>query len=92
MNNQLFINKLSDKVGCSPQEASAIARYIAKAVVEEWQSEGCLCVPEFGNFEVKKKMECVSIDSETRQRVLIPPKLVLNFKPSLALKARMKKS
>ena len=39
-----------------------------------------------GTFEVRKKMERIIVNPGTGQRMLVPPKLVLNFKPHLALK------
>jgi len=39
---------------------------------------------------VKKKMERVVVNPATKQRKLIPPKLVLAFKPSTVLKEKMK--
>jgi len=47
-------------------------------------------VPNFGGFEVKKKMERVMVNPSTGQRMLVPPKLVLTFKPSTMWKERVK--
>ncbi len=45
----------------------------------------------FGNFEVKKKMERIVVNPSTKQRMMVPPKLVLNFKPSASVKDKFKK-
>ena len=45
---------------------------------------------EFGTFEVKKKMERIVVNPVTRQRLLVPPKLSLTFKPCPALKGKVK--
>ena len=34
-----------------------------------------------GTFEVRKKMERIIVNPGTGQRMLVPPKLVLGFKP-----------
>jgi DNA-binding protein HU-beta/integration host factor subunit alpha len=47
-------------------------------------------VPTFGTFEVKKKMERVMVNPSTGQRMLVPPKLVLNFKPNANWKEQIK--
>ena len=39
----------------------------------------------FGSFEVKKKAERISINPASKQRMLVPPKLVLSYKPSHVL-------
>lgn len=41
----------------------------------------------FGTFEVKKKMERVIVNPGTGQRMLVPPKLVLGFRPNTAWKS-----
>ena len=45
----------------------------------------------FGNFEVKKKLERVMVNPTTGQRMLVPPKLVLAFKPNPTWKDKIKK-
>ena len=45
----------------------------------------------FGNFEVKKKLERVMMNPATGQHMLVPPKLVLSFKPNPTWKDQIKK-
>ena len=42
-------------------------------------------------FEIKKKLERIMVNPSTQQRMLVPPKLVLNFKPAPTLKEKVKK-
>ena len=44
----------------------------------------------FGTFEVKKKAERISVHPTKKQRMLVPPKLVLTYKPSTLLKDKFK--
>ena len=44
----------------------------------------------FGTFEVKKRLERIIVSPSTGQRMLVPPKLVLGFKPVTTLKERLK--
>ena len=44
----------------------------------------------FGNFEIRKKEERLSVHPSTQIRTLIPPKLVVNFKQSNILKDKLK--
>ena len=59
-------------------------------MTQELQDGNTVAIQGFGTFEVKKKMERVSVNPVTQQRLLIPPKLVLTFKPSIALKEKFK--
>ena len=47
-------------------------------------------IPSFGTFEVKKRLERIVINPTTQQKMLVPPKLVLNFKPIASIKAKLK--
>ena len=41
-------------------------------------------------FETKKKMERIMVNPASGQRMLVPPKLVLNFKRNQTLKEKLK--
>lgn len=90
MNHKEFIDAYSNELGCSMAEASTLVERIVSVLTRELQEGNSVCVQEFGTFEVKKKMERVSVVPSTRQRLLVPPKLVLGFKPSPNLKERLK--
>ena len=49
-----------------------------------------IAIQGFGSFEVKKKAERISINPSTKQRMLVPPKLVLTYRPSNTLKDKFK--
>lgn len=55
-----------------------------------FQEGGSVQMPNFGTFEVKKRMERVVINPATKQRMLVPPKLVLGFKPVASVKEKLK--
>ena len=59
-------------------------------MTQELQDGNTVAIQGFGTFEVKKKMERVSVNPVTQQRLLIPPKLVLTYKQSIALKEKFK--
>ena len=90
MNNKESIEAYSRDLGCSTTEASALAERIVSVLTRELQEGNSVCIQDFGTFEVKKKMERISVIPSTQQRILVPPKLVLGFKPSVGLKEKMK--
>ena len=60
-------------------------------VMEEiWQDGDSVSLSGFGVLEVKKKNERVSVNPTTGKRMLVPPKLVLTYKPSSLLKDKLK--
>lgn len=58
-------------------------------MTEQLVDENVISIQGFGMFEVKKKLERVVVNPTTQQRMLVPPKLVVNFKPSPLLKEKM---
>ena len=59
-------------------------------MTQELQDGNTISLQGFGTFEVKKKLERISVNPVTQQRMLIPPKLVLAYKPSVTLKENFK--
>ena len=55
-----------------------------------FQVDDSVSISSFGSFEIKKKMERIMVNPSTGQRMLVPPKLVLSFKPNISLKERIK--
>ena len=57
---------------------------------EQLEEGNTIALQGFGTFEVKKKGERISVSPTTKQRMLVPPKLVLGFKPSSLFKEKVK--
>lgn len=89
MNNKEFISELAKRTGNSLKETSALVNGFTAEITERLEEGATLSITGFGNFEVKKKLERVVVNPGTKQRMLIPPKLVLNFKPSATLKEKL---
>ena len=90
MNNKEFISELSRKTGYNNKETSRLVSSVLGIMTQELQEGESVVLQGFGTFEVKKKLERVSVNPVTQQRLLIPPKLVLSFRPSTLLKGRFK--
>lgn len=91
MNNREFIASLSEKSGLTPEEAGQKVDQLLGVMKKLWSAGSSISVSGFGVLEVRKKMERVSVNPTTGQRMLIPPKLALTYKPSALLKDRIKK-
>lgn len=91
MNNKEFIAELSAKSGHSVKEVSAYVSSIVSIITDELVDENVVNISGFGSFEVKKKLERVVVNPSTRQRMLIPPKMVVSFKANSGLKDKVNK-
>lgn len=90
MNNKEFIAELAERTGYSPRDTQKLASNLIAAMGDAFQEDNSILVPNFGVFETKKKMERVMVSPSTGQRMLVPPKLVLSFKPNQAWKDKLK--
>ena len=90
MNNKEFISELARRLDYSNKDTSRLVSSLLSVMTQELQEGKSVVMQGFGTFEVKKKLERVSVNPVTQQRLLIPPKLVLSFRPSTLLKGRFK--
>lgn len=90
MNNKSYINRLAACLDMSTKEAQKLTDAFITELSEKLDDGSSLNVQGFGTFEVKKKMERVLVNPTTRQRMLVPPKLVLAYRPSNNLKEKFK--
>ena len=59
-------------------------------MTQELQEGNVVTIQGFGTFEVKKKAERITVNPTTKQRMLVPHKLVLAYRPSGQLKEKFK--
>ena len=90
MNNKEFIAELSRRLGYTNKDTARMVSSLLGIMTQELQDGNTIAIQGFGTFEVKKKMERISVNPSTQQRMLIPPKLVLSYKPSITLKEKFK--
>ena len=90
MNNKEFIAELAERTGYSLKDTQKLVDNIVNAMGDAFQEDNAVQVPNFGTFEAKKKMERVIVNPATGQRMLVPPKLVLGFKPNQTWKDKLK--
>ena len=90
MNNKEFIAELSERLSLDQKETSLLAATLVSEMASHLEEEELLSIANFGTFEVKKKLERVVINPSTKQRMLVPPQLVINFKANTSLKDKVK--
>ena len=90
MNNKDFIAELSRRMGFTQDDTQRVMRTTIDAMSQNLQNGDTVLLPNFGTFEVKKRMERVVVNPSTRKRMLVPPKLVLGIKPVAAVKEKLK--
>ena len=90
MNNKEFIAALSQKTGYKIEDTQNMVRTIVYDIVDKLTEGDAIMLSGLGSFDVKKRMERVITNPSTGQKMLVPPKLVVNFNPVSSLKERIK--
>ncbi len=90
MTNNEFIAEVARRIGISTREATNIMEGFVSEFTHNLEEEDIVAIQGFGSFSVKKKLERVAINPSTKQRMLIPPKIVINFKVSPVLRDKIK--
>lgn len=89
MNNKEFINALAARLQENPKTVKQHVEALVDALANMLDEGATLNVQGFGTYEVKKKKERIIVHPITKQRQLVPPKLVIAFKPSPTLKDKV---
>lgn len=92
MNNKEFIAQLAAKTGYTQTDTQQMVRTIVAEMGSHLEEGDSLRINNFGTFEVKKRLERIVVNPGTQQRMLVPPKLIINFKPVAAIKENLKKT
>ena len=90
MNNKEFVAELAQQTGYTQDDTQKLVRKVIDAMITEFEDGEVVAITNFGTFEVKKRMERMVVNPTTKKRQLVPPKLVLAFRPVAAIKEKLK--
>ena len=90
MENKELIDKISQKLGRSKSDVSKLVDALTDVLKTRCGELDSVAIPGFGTFEGKKKNVRVITNPSNGRRMLLPPKITLNFKVSNVLKTRLK--
>ena len=90
MNNKEFTSELAERLGYTIKDTPELMNSLLSSMTQELEEGNVIAIQGFGSFEVKKKAERISINPASKQRMLVPPKLVLSYRPSNTLKDKFK--
>lgn len=81
MNNKEYIAELARRTGATQADAQVYVKTLIDAMTHTFEAGDSVSISAFGSFEVKKRLERIVVNPATGARMLVPPKLVLNFRP-----------
>ena len=93
MDYKTLMKKVSEASGLEREEAEFALSTLVR-IIENTLGEGdSISIPAFGTFESRKRNERImSHPSEPGKRIMVPPKVVISFKPSAILKSKLNES
>lgn len=90
MNNKELTSELAKRLGYTVKDTASLLQQTVEAMTQKLQDGCAVGMTGFGTLEVRKKMERIAVNPATGQRMLVPPKLVLTYKPASSLKEKFK--
>lgn len=89
MTHKDLIDKLSKSLNRNKSDINKLLEALSNVVVERCSELDSITVPRLGTIEAVKHNERVETDSETGKRMLLPPRIEVQFTTSNVLKKRL---
>lgn len=89
MDNKTLTDTLSRNLNISRETVAELIESMSSGIGEITSGCDSVTIPSFGTFEPKKRMERVAIHPASGKRLLVPPKIVLTFRPTTILKQKV---
>lgn len=90
MDNKTFLDSLSQRINAGKEECAEMISALCQVMVDATLDGDTITFPGFGSFELRKRIERITIHPKDGKRMLIPPKLTINFRPSTLLKQKVR--
>lgn len=90
MTNKELVAQLADQLGWTQIKVSEMLTQTVELMNAQLADNSTISIQNFGSFQTRKKAERISVNPQTQQRFLVPPKISVHFKPSSTLKDKYK--
>jgi integration host factor subunit beta len=85
-----IVRTISDEIGMTQLQTKEIVQKTFNAIVEALVAERRVELRNFGVFEVKRRAPRLARNPRTNDRVQVPEKFVVTFKPGKEMEERVK--
>lgn len=90
MTKKEIVKQIADKIGLTQLKTKEIVQQTFDAIVETLLEDGRIELRNFGVFEVKQRKARKARNPRTGERVDVPPKNVVTFKPGKEMEDRVR--
>lgn len=89
MENKTFVSAMAAKMDCSAEEVARMNEGFSAILRRECAHLSRVAIPGFGSFEGIKHDEEIRTDHASGRRMMFPPCIEVEFKPSTMLRKRI---
>ncbi len=89
MNTTEFVKTLANRLEITQRETRELVRLLHETIAKNLEKHQSICLRGFGTFGTRKTEARKSYNPAAKKYMILPPKVVLFFKPSDALKKRL---
>lgn len=90
MTNQELIATLAKRLEWTQKQTAETLENAVSLFNSNLENGNSINIQGFGIFETKKKNERISVNPTSKQRFLVPPKIVTAFRPAQSIKDTLK--
>ena len=90
MTKKEIVRTISDEIGLTQLQTKEIVQKTFNAIVEALVGEGRIELRNFGVFEVKRRAPRKARNPRTGDKVFVPEKFVVTFKPGKEMEERVR--
>lgn len=90
MDSKQLIEKICEDTTLSREEVARMIGGLVSVIGNAAIEMDSVIISGFGAFEPRKRMERIAVQPSTGKKLLLPPRLLLGFRPSVLLKQRVK--
>lgn len=89
MDYKTLTDKLCERLGLTPETVASLTETMTGAIGECGMNLDSVAIPSFGTFEPRKRIERIAVHPSSGKKLMVPPKIVMNFRASQILKQRV---
>jgi DNA-binding protein HU-beta len=90
MNYAELLTELAQRLQLSKADVEKRLNETTAIITAELAKNNVVSIMNFGTLEVKKRQERYSIHPTTGKKLLVPPKLIVKYKPSISYNKKLK--
>lgn len=90
MDTRTLLDEIAREMSITRDEASAMLDAATEAIADVAAELDAVAVAGFGTFETRQRAERLTVHPATGRKWLVPPKIVMSFKPSVMLKNKIR--